>query len=226
MFEVRSGSLSLLLLTFEYLFSGGGCEARASRGYTACGETSELFVASYLNLHSFQDDTKDDFAMVAEDADDEVCVQAVHLELLVIVPCFQRDDLDDLGAEWDSQALLHPAVEVSLLFSYLLLTLDQITPMLEAPGELGVVATPTVGKEKALLALVSPTRLARLGARMGGAPQSQSDPEEEGLEAPDISGSDTGSDPEYVPPTRQRSSSPDSDSGSDEVCTHPVCYLS
>ena len=164
--------------------------------------------------------------MEAGDADDEVCVQVVHLELLVIVPCFQRDDLDDLGAEWDSQALLYSAVEVCLLFLYLLITPDQITPMLEAPGEQGVVATPTAGKEETLLALVSPTRLARLGARMGGAPQSQSDPEEEGLEAPDISGSDTGSDPDYVPPTRQRSSSPDSDSGSDEVCTHPVCYLS
>jgi hypothetical protein len=92
--------------------------------------------------------------------------------------------------------------------------------MLLAPVELEAVAT--AGKEKALLALVSPSRLARLGARMGGGSQSQSDPEEEDDTAPDISGSDTGSDPEYVPPTRQLSSSPDSDS-SDEVCTHTTC---
>ena len=95
--------------------------------------------------------------------------------------------------------------------------------MLHAPVELEAVAT--AGKEKALLALVSPSRLARLGARMGAGSQSQSDPEEEDDTAPDISGSDTGSDPEYVPPTRQLSCSPDSDS-SDEVCTHPVFYLS
>ena len=122
------------------------------------------------------------------------------------------------------EALLHPAIEVSLLLvssphSYL----TQITPMLHAPVELEAVAT--AGREKALLALVSPSKLARLRSRMSVASQSQSDPEEEeDGDAPDISGSDTGSDPEYVPPTGQLSD-PDSDS-SDEVCTHPVFYLS